>query len=233
MRQRIVLIDDDVSLSDRTRSFLNQQSYDVTVALDAKSGLTLIRKVKPDLILLDAMLPKPDGFSFCHEIRKETAIPIILLTAQGALYDRIRGLEAGVNDFLAKPFEMQDVKERVQSVLRNTTFNSPLQQVFTFLDLRLDLAKKTAELHGELIEFTHEEFEILTLFVRKERQILTRDQISEHLSAVGCEVFSRSVDIIISRIRQKLRDSNNAPRFFKTVNRTGYVFFARENKKAS
>jgi two-component system phosphate regulon response regulator OmpR len=173
------------------------------------------------------MLPGRDGFSLCREIRKESNIPILMLTARGELADRVAGLELGADDYLPKPFEPRELVARIQSLLRRTRMErapEPRSERVQADDLMVDLRGRRAWLHNADLELTTSEFDILALFLSHPGTALTREQLLGTLRGIDWEAYNRSVDIAVSRLRQKLQDDPKHPRYIKTIWGTGYLF---------
>jgi len=188
----------------------------------------MLQTEKPDLVILDVMLPEQDGFEVCRTIRKTKAVPIIMLTARGEVTDRIVGLEIGADDYLPKPFEPRELVARIQNVLRRAASEDTDSEELKFKDLMLNTERRTVELDGSPLELTTMEFELLTLFARNAGKAMSRDEILNGLRGIDAQIFSRSVDILVSRLRQKLNDTAKQPRFIKTVWGKGYTFVGEE-----
>lgn len=223
MKKKILVIDDDEKMNNLLRDYLSGFDYEVISALDPVTGLELLKSEKPDLIILDVMLPTMNGFEACKEIRKENSIPIIMLTARGDVTDRIVGLEIGADDYLPKPFEPRELVARIQSIFRRIVSSKTGNEI-KFDNLILDIDKHLVCLEGKYIELTTMEFEILELFVKNQGKVLSRDRLMEMLKGTDWESYDRSVDVLISRLRQKLNDDPRHPKFIKTMWGSGYKF---------
>jgi DNA-binding response OmpR family regulator len=227
-KKQILLIDDDQKLNELLKSYLAKFDMSVTAATRPEEGLLMLKRSSPHLVILDVMLPGQDGFSVCKEIRKSSKVPVIMLTARGDVTDRIVGLELGADDYLPKPFEPRELVARIESVLRRLAPKEPTSgQVLKSESLTLDLGKRLASLKGKDLGLTTTEFETLAFFMKNPGAVLNRDQIMEYLKGIECEAFNRSVDIAMSRLRKKLGDSAEKPKYFKTVWGTGYLFIAK------
>ena len=227
-KKQILLIDDDQKLNELLKSYLAKFDMTVTAATRPEEGLLMLKRSSPSLVILDVMLPGQDGFSVCKEIRKSSKVPVIMLTARGDVTDRVVGLELGADDYLPKPFEPRELVARIESVLRRLTPKEPTAgQVLKSESLALDLGKRLATLKGKDLGLTTTEFETLAFFMKNPGAVLNRDQIMEYLKGIECEAFNRSVDIAMSRLRKKLGDSAEKPKYFKTVWGTGYLFIAK------
>jgi DNA-binding response OmpR family regulator len=227
-KKQILLIDDDQKLNELLKSYLAKFDMTVTAATRPEEGLLMLKRSSPHLVILDVMLPGQDGFSVCKEIRKSSKVPVIMLTARGDVTDRVVGLELGADDYLPKPFEPRELVARIESVLRRLAPKEPTAgQVLKSESLALDLGKRLATLKGKDLGLTTTEFETLAFFMKNPGAVLNRDQIMEYLKGIECEAFNRSVDIAMSRLRKKLGDSAEKPKYFKTVWGTGYLFIAK------
>jgi DNA-binding response OmpR family regulator len=225
---KILLIDDDQKLGDLLGTFFDRFDLDLKVANDPETGLGLLASEEPDLVILDVMLPGQDGFEVCRTIRKTSAVPIIMLTARGEVTDRIVGLELCADDYMPKPFEPRELVARIQNVLRRSAASKPQGQQLSYEGLKVDLERRSAELDGKELDLTTMEYQLLALFAGNPGQTYTRDEILNELRGIDAQLFSRSVDILVSRLRQKLGDTSKLARFIKTVWGTGYSFIGQE-----
>ncbi len=230
MSNSILIIDDDEKLNALLTDYLRKYNYSVKTATHPQEGLQTLKREQPDLIILDVMLPEMDGFEVCREIRKEYTTPVIMLTARGEVTDRIVGLELGADDYLPKPFEPRELVARIQTVLRRGRMSSHTE-IRRFGALSVDFRKRMIQLGNEPVELTSAEFEILSLFIDKAGKVLDRNYILDHVRGIEWEAFDRSVDVLISRLRQKLQDDPKNPRFIKTIWGTGYMFIGEENNE--
>jgi DNA-binding response OmpR family regulator len=226
---KILLIDDDEKLGELLATFFERFDMELVAATHPDEGLRQLEAAQPDLIILDVMLPGQDGFEVCRTIRRSSNIPIIMLTARGEVTDRIVGLEIGADDYLPKPFEPRELVARIQNVLRRSADRPSSDGPLKFGDLTIDLERRTAELAGESLELTTMEYQLLVLFVENPGRTFTRDEILNELRGIDAQLFSRSVDILVSRLRQKLQDTTKQPRYIKTVWGTGYIFIGQED----
>lgn len=223
MNPTILIIDDDAKLNQLLKDFLEDFGFSVVTETHPTKGLKILKQTSPDLVILDIMLPEMDGFEVCRSIRQTSNIPIIMLTARGEVTDKVVGLELGADDYLAKPFEPRELVARIQSVLRRAKQLSD-HQALTFERLTINLDKRVALLDGKPVDLTTNEFAALALLARNAGRVLNRDQILQELRGIDCDAFNRSVDIAISRLRQKLKDNPRSPEFIRTVWGTGYIF---------
>ena len=227
MNKTILIIDDDKKLNDLLSDYFSKFGFKVTTVTHPDEGLKILKRELPDIIILDIMLPKMDGFEVCKEIRKEYSVPIIMLTARGEVTDRIVGLELGADDYLPKPFEPRELVARIQSVLRRSSEDLK-SGIIKFGRLVVDIEKHSVLLDGENVDLTTREFEILSLFIRNPGKVFTRDHLMDRIRGIEWEAFDRSIDVLISRLRQKLNDYPKKPLFIKTIWGTGYKFIGEE-----
>jgi len=223
----VLIIDDDRKHSELLKNYLKQFGIRMESAGDAEEGLRKLSRVDPDLLLLDVMLPGRDGFDICREVRKTSDIPIIMLTARGDVVDRVSGLELGADDYIGKPFEPRELVARIQSILRRSSSADARDPVLRFEGIEIDRDAKEVRVDGERVDLTSMEFELLTVLARRAGKKVSRDEILNELRGIDAAIMTRSVDIMISRLRQKLGDSLKPPRFIQTVWGTGYAFVAR------
>ena len=223
----VLVIDDDEKLNNLLKDYLKKFGYQVKTVTHPEDGLEILESELPDIIILDIMLPGMDGFETCKEIRKLYNVPIIMLTARGDVTDRIVGLEIGADDYLSKPFEPRELVARIQSILRRGKDVMKSDRI-KFGDLIVDINKHAVTLESKNIELTTMEFEVLALFVKNPGKVMTRDRIMERTHNVDWEAFDRTVDVLVSRLRQKLQDDPKNPSYFKTIWGKGYKFIGDE-----
>jgi len=220
MKERILIIEDDEGISKVLRRALVYEGYQVDTALDGESGLNLNRDNHPDLVVLDWMLPGMDGLEVCRRLRELGSVPILMLTAKEALEDRIHGLDAGADDYMVKPFELDELLARVRALLRRTQVERA--PVLTFGDLSLDTSTRQATRVGRVIMLTAKEYDLLELFMRHPRQVLTRELIFDRVWGYDFGGESNVLDVYIRYLRQKL-ESQGETRLIHTVRSVGYV----------
>jgi OmpR family response regulator RpaB len=227
----ILLIDDDAQLGGPLAAYFQRFELALTQALKPSEGLALLRG--PDLhggfdaAILDVMLPEMDGFELCRTIRKESDIPLVMLTARGEVMDRVVGLELGADDYLPKPFEPRELVARLQTVLRRRVSPPSLpvsaaangQGVLDFEGLSIDPARRSVTRLGQAVELTGTEFELLHLLARESGRVYTRDDILNHLRGHEADLYTRAVDIVVSRLRKKLEPLDA----IKTLRNAGYA----------
>lgn len=229
MKQTILIIDDDEKLNHLLEKFLRDFGFDLLSATTPSSGFKQIKGKKPDLIILDVMLPEMDGFEVCKTIRRTSRIPIIMLTARGDLTDRVVGLELGADDYLPKPFEPRELVARIQSILRRTR-TTAFGKSESFGRLNIDFARQQVMLDNTPMDLTTSEYTVLSFLAVNMGKVLDRDQILQELSGMDCEAFNRTVDVAVSRLRQKLGEDPKNPIFIKTVWGSGYLFLGGTQK---
>jgi len=223
MESTILIIDDDEKLNRLLTDFLGEFGFKTLTATHPEEGLKKLNQKSPDLVILDVMLPGMDGFEVCKTIRQYSLIPIIMLTARGELMDRVVGLELGADDYLAKPFEPRELVARIHSILRRAK-KIDRTRPQSFDRLEIDFTRHIVKLDGNSVDLTTNEFAALALLSGNPGKVFNRDEILQELRGIDCDAFNRSVDITMSRLRQKLNDDPKSPSFIKTVWGTGYVF---------
>lgn len=226
MKKRILIIDDDIDLNELLAEFLSQNNFEVLTASQAEEGLTLFKSQNPDLIVLDVVLPGKSGFEICKEIRASSKVPIIMLSARGDIDDRLTGLDLGADDYMPKPYEPRELLARIQSVLRRVENFIPGQEP-NFLksqDLIVNVKKASVTLAGKPLELTTMEFELLCLFMQNPGVTLSREQVVDKIRGIEWDSIDRTIDVLISRLRSKLKEDAKNPRFLKTIWGSGYRF---------
>ncbi len=220
------MIDDDADLNALLTEYLARFGHRLTTATTAAEGRRILERDRPDLIILDVMLPDKDGLTVCREIRADFDVPIVMLTARGEVADRVVGLELGADDYVPKPFEPRELVARIDSVLRRAAGHGP-RDALTSGGLRLETETRRVVLDGDDVELTTMEFELLRVLMASHGRVMSRDRLLEKLRGLDADVYDRSIDMLVSRLRHKLADDSRAPRFIKTVWRTGYQFVGR------
>jgi OmpR family response regulator RpaB len=219
---RILLIDDDAQLGPPLAAYFARFDLELESALRPSEGLARLRQGRLDAVILDVMLPEMDGFALCRVIRKESDIPVIMLTARGEVMDRIVGLELGADDYLPKPFEPRELVARLQTVLRRHVARQAAtrhtNEQLVFAGLVVDVATRSVRRQGETLDLTSTEFDLLLLLAREAGKVFTRDEILNRLRGHEVDLYTRSVDIVVSRLRKKLDPLD----CIKTVRNAGY-----------
>lgn len=220
MKEKILIIEDDEAIVRVLSRSLAYEGYTVYSATDGESGLAVARDTHPDLVILDWMLPGMDGLDVCHRLRASGKVPILILTAKDTIQDRVQGLDAGADDYMVKPFEVEELLARVRALLRRT--QPERIPVLTFADLSLDTATRQATRKGRTISLTAKEYDLLELFLRHPRQVLTREMIFDRVWGYDFGGESNVLDVYVRYLRQKL-ESGNENRLIHTVRGVGYV----------
>jgi DNA-binding response OmpR family regulator len=223
MKIKALLIDDDRKLAALLTEYLLRFEIQLLQAANGDEGLRQLRLETPDCVLLDVMLPGKDGFEVCREIRASSDVPVVMLTARGEVADRIVGLEIGADDYLPKPFEPRELAARIQAVLRRK--QAPARgEILRCGDLEVDMSRRSARRAGEDLRLTALEFDALAIFARYPGTVLHRERLVDLLKGGEWDPVNRSLDVLVSRLRQKLGDDPHLPRYLKTVRGTGYLF---------
>ncbi len=220
---RLLMIDDDALLNKLLVEYFDRFGHKLTTATTAAKGRHLLRRDEPDLLILDVMLPDADGMELCRTIREESDIPIVMLTARGDLPDRILGLEFGADDYIPKPFEPRELVARVETLMRRAR-ETPARRLSASGGLVLETETRRVTLRGQEIELSSMEFELLRILMDSHGRVFSREMLLRKLRGIDADIFDRSVDMLISRLRKKLADDSRSPQFIKTVWRTGYQF---------
>jgi two-component system response regulator CpxR len=225
----LLIIDDDVELTHLLVEYLSPQGYDIDVAADGEAGLQ--KATGPahyDLILLDVMLPKLDGFEVLKRLRMSHLTPVLMLTAKGDDFDRIFGLELGADDYLPKPFNHRELSARIKAIVRRMEYlpSASSQQVLHIDDLTLNPSTQQVSCNGQQIELTATEFLILHMLMINQGQIVSKQDLSEKVMGRKLIAFDRSIDMHLSNIRRKLLSCNEGEKI-KTIRGTGYLFVAK------
>lgn len=220
----VAIIEDDESVRRSLELNFELEGYDVVTAGDGEAGLELIEQHKPDMIILDVMMPKKDGLQTCKELRNAgISTPLILLTARSAEVDKVLGLELGADDYLAKPFGMRELVARVKALLRRTSSTAEIDKV-QFDDVVIDFKAYKAERNAEPLELSAREYRLLRYLVAKNGSVVTRDELLDEVWGYNSYPSTRTVDNHIARLRQKVEVNANVPRHIVTVHGVGYKF---------
>ena len=218
---KALLIDDDQKLGDLLKNYLKTFDIDLSVVNDPREGITMINDLDPDLLILDVMMPHINGFDLCKKIREESNKPIIILSARGESDDKVKGIDLGADDYLSKPFEARELVARIHGLLRRLQKDSDKNpdQIFKVDQQRLEVS-----LNGAILDLTTKEFELMDLFIKSPGVIFSRDEIIKEIKGIDAHLFSRSIDILISRLRHKIEDDPKDPQLIKTIWGKGYMF---------
>ncbi len=235
----ILVVDDDREIRNLLGEYLQKQGYRVTAVADGKGLRAAVDISRPDLIILDLMLPGEDGLTLCRELRARSAVPIIMLTARGDETDRIVGLELGADDYVAKPFSPRELLARIKSVLRRAralpeNIKTEEAGIFRFAGWALDAATRNlTSPQGVVIALSGTDFRLLKIFVEHPNRVLTRDQLIDLMLSREAGPYDRAIDVQVSRLRQRLGEDAKEPAIIKTVRGQGYVFAAHVEAGAS
>ena len=236
MPEKILVVDDEISLQETVAYNLKKQGYDVQTTGDGAEALELARELQPDLIILDVMLPGLDGFEICRILRREMTTPVLMLTARDDEIDRVVGLEVGADDYMAKPFSMRELIARVKAMLRRvrlireevseaeTGEGKPKQEVLEFGNLRIDITRREITVNGEVVAFKPKEYELLTFLAQHQGQVLSREFVLERVWGWDFIGDSRTVDVHVRWLREKIEHDPANPRRIITVRGAGYRF---------
>ncbi|MBD2451780.1 response regulator transcription factor [Nostoc sp. FACHB-152] len=230
-KEKILVVDDEASIRRILETRLSMIGYDVVTAGDGEEALERFRSYSPDLVVLDVMMPKLDGYGVCQELRKESDVPIIMLTALADVADRITGLELGADDYIAKPFSPKELESRIRSVLRRrasktSTAGIPSSGIMFISNLKIDTNKRQVHKGDERIRLTGVEYSLLELLISHSGKPFSRGEILQRVWGYTSDqhVDTRVVDVHISRLRSKLEDDPNNPELILTARGSGYLF---------
>lgn len=226
MENKILVVDDEKSIADIIKFNLEKEGYYVDTAYDGEEGITKVDKYKPDLVILDVMMPKKDGFEVLKEIRMNSNIPVLMLTAKEEEFDKVLGLELGADDYITKPFSMRELVARVKSNLRRVDYEKlpDSNLIINSNELSIDLVKYEVKKSGNIVELTLREFELLKFLASSAEQVFSREQLLEEVW--GYEYFGdiRTVDVTVRRLREKIEDDSGDFKYILTKRGVGYYF---------
>ena len=222
-RQKILIVDDDENISELISLYLTKEFYDTKIVHDGEEALRQFRLFSPNLILLDLMLPGIDGYQVCREIRQQSSVPIIMLSAKGEVFDKVLGLELGADDYISKPFRVRELLARVKSVLRRYSKDNA-DGIVKIGELSVNTAEARVLLRGEEVILTAMEYRLLLSFVNNRGTVLTRRKLLEEIWDVdGDFVNDNTLTVYIKRLRDKIENDPNDPQYIKTVRGMGYL----------
>jgi len=228
MNGKVLIVEDDQAMAVALRDGFEYEGYAVQVARDGAAGLKAASEKELDLIILDVMLPKVSGFDVCKQLRGVgNSTPIIMLTARGQEIDKVVGLKIGADDYVTKPFSFMELMARVEALLRRTHRRAETVEEFRFGDISVNFKKFEVTKAGAPIELSAREFNILKYFIEHRGEVVTRDQLLDSVWGYGSFPLTRTVDMHIAKLRQKIEDSPHDPRHIVTVHRVGYKFIVR------
>lgn len=223
----ILVVEDDDPIALLIKVYLEKANYRVQIAVHGEDALAKFLQIKPSLVLLDLMLPGKDGWAVLHEIRQQGSCPVIVITARGAIEDRLKGLNLGADDYISKPFDPDEVVARVQAVLRRpASLIEP--EIYRIGSLTLDLTSRTASVRGSTVPITPRDWELLSFFARNPNKVFTRNQLLDYVWGIDYDGGDRAVDTAVKRIRQSLRDWSPDEGEIITMRGSGYLLRVQE-----
>ncbi len=221
---KVLVVDDDPGIVKVVRAYLEQEGFQVLVAYDGKKAMQIARNDKPDLVVLDLMLPEMDGWDVCRALRKESDVPIIMLTARVEESDKLIGLELGADDYVTKPFSPRELVARVRSVLRRIQGAPPKPERISRGEITVDVSRHAVAVRGEPVDLTPTEFDLLAVLMQDAGRSFTRSQLLEQVQGYAYEGYERTIDVHIKNLRQKIETDPRNPQHIKTVYGLGYRF---------
>lgn len=227
MAKTVMVVDDEQRLLDLLEAYLGQQGFRVLKAQNGREAVFLARQEKPDLIVLDIMMPEMDGFDFMRIHRKERNTPIIILTARDDGDEKVIGLELGADDYVTKPFRPRELLARIRAVLRRIGENEPASEVLACADVTLDREAHTVKVGNAFVDLTPSEFDLLAALMSAPGRVFSRLDLLDRIQGIAYEGYQRSIDVHIKNLRAKIETDPRSPRYIKTIYGVGYCF-ARE-----
>jgi DNA-binding response OmpR family regulator len=225
-RKQVLVIEDDPNTANLVVVYLQREGFSALQAHDGEKGLALAVKHQPDLVILDLMLPRMDGWEVCRRLRRTSDVPVIMLTARGEEIDRVSGLTLGADDYVVKPFSPRELVARVKAILRRSAHTTPTSgDVLSHGDIRLDREKRRLSVKGNFIDLTPHEYALLESLMRSPGRTFTRDELLDRLYPNGeAVVIERVVDVHVGKLRHKIEPDSNHPRYILTARGIGYRF---------
>lgn len=228
--EKVLVVDDEKNIVELVKFNLEKEGFEVLCAYNGDEAIEITRKEKPDLIILDIMMPGKSGLDVCRILRSETKVPIIMATAKGEEVDKILGLELGSDDYVTKPFSPRELISRVKAILRRTTDKVVIENLLTFGDLAIDLIKREVLLKNKTLNLKPKEFDLLKILATNQGKVFTRDFLLEQLWGYDYLGDTRTVDVHMRRLRQKLEKNPAKPLYLKTIHGIGYKFHYGETE---
>lgn len=226
----VLIVDDDDKLTKLLQTYFDKEGFSTFTACNGDSAIEMARKCKPDIIVLDLMLPGIDGFEVCKILRKESDVPVLMLTARDDVTDRLIGLEIGADDYVTKPFSPREVVARAKAILRRTRKTEKKQAVIRAGNILIDVDRHQASKEGAPLDLTPTEFKILEFFSTNPHRALSRLQIVEQVQGFAFDGYERTIDAHVKNLRRKIEDNPKEPRFIHTVYGVGYKFSGDDNE---
>lgn len=221
---RVLYVEDDARLARLTAEYLESHGLEVHVVAQGDDAVADVQRIRPDVVLLDLMLPGIDGFEVCRRIRKRHDVPIIMVTARAEPDDRVRGLEGGADDYVAKPFQSRELLARVRAQARRIRGEAgPRPERLAVGELAVDLGTREVTMRGQPVALTTNEFAVIAALAQRPGRVLSREELLQTVHGTLDDAFDRSIDVIISRLRGKLEEDPRTPRLVKTVRGAGYM----------
>lgn len=221
---RVLVVDDDPGIVKVVRAYLEQAGFEVSVAYDGKKAMQIARNDRPDLVILDLMLPEMDGWDVCRALRKESDVPIIMLTARVEESDKLIGLELGADDYVTKPFSPRELVARVRSVLRRVGGMPSRPERLSRGEITIDLSRHSVEVRGEAVDLTPTEFDLLATLMEDPGRAFSRSQLLQSVQGYAYEGYERTIDVHVKNLRHKIEVDPRSPQHVKTVYGIGYKF---------
>jgi DNA-binding response OmpR family regulator len=222
-RRPILVVEDDRNIAALVEQYLTREGFAVLRAADGPAGLTFARRERPALVILDVMLPGKDGWEVCRELRRDSDVPILMLTARADEMDRVVGLSIGADDYVVKPFSPRELVERVKAILRRTEGRAaPDGRILAYGPIRLDPGKHSVTMNGEPVALTPSEFKLLQTLMSYPGKVFSRSELLDRLYSDGGHVIDRVIDVHMGKLRQKLEPNPSQPRYLLTVHGVGY-----------
>ena len=227
MKDVILIVEDEVNIRANIAEFLKAEDFDILLAKDGEEAIAIFDEKKPDMVILDLMLPKVDGLEVCKHIRRDSDTPVIMVTARDEEIDKLLGLELGADDYITKPFSLRELKARIKAVLRRTKSGSsktPVEEVLTFGNLEVDIGRREVKVHGEIIELTPSEYAILVPLCQNVGRPYRRLQLLYATLGESYAGYERAIDTHVSNLRKKIEPNPQKPIYIMTVYGLGYKF---------
>ncbi len=224
MTEKILIVEDETRIAHWTKTYVENAGFVCLMTDNGRDALHLARREKPDLIVLDLMIPEIDGWTVCKTLRAESDVPIIMVTAKVTEHDIINGLKLGADDYLTKPFRPAELVARIEATLRRSKGRLQTDHLLRLAEIELDTLARHCRINGSLIELTTSQFDLLAFFMQHPNQVLSRDQIIDHVFGQDFDSFDRAIDIHIRRLRTRIEPDPSNPRYIQTVFGAGYRF---------
>lgn len=221
---KVLIVDDNKQITSILDEYAKKEGYETVIAFDGEEAIKLFEKEEPDIILLDVMMPKKDGFTVCREIRERSNVPIIMITAKGEDYEKIMGLEMGADDYILKPFSPNEVMARIKAIMRRIIIEEKESNIFTYDNLTISLDNYSASIDGKDLSLTKKELEILWTLATNKNKVFSRDNLLESIWGIEYYGYDRTVDSHMKRLRAKIDKYKRDKWDIKTIWGVGYKF---------